>query len=160
MGAQGSRPGYGGSSASAGPVETSYYELLEVEEDATADEIKRGFRKLALIHHPDKNHDNIEESTKKFAQLQQAYEVLSDEQERAWYDSHRSSLKPTMGAEDMFEDIVSNADKPFRAGGRDPGLHAHHLFHFFDTSPYSTMDDSKYVRHPTPLHSSPVLTYV
>lgn len=40
MGAQGSRPGYGGSSANEGPAEISYYELLEVEEDATADEIK------------------------------------------------------------------------------------------------------------------------
>ncbi|KAF8602830.1 DnaJ-domain-containing protein [Ceratobasidium sp. AG-I] len=144
MGAQGSRPGYGGSSANAGPPEASYYELLEVEEDATADEIKRAFRKLALIHHPDKNHDNIEESTKKFAQLQQAYEVLSDEQERAWYDSHRSSLQPTMDAGDMFEDIISNTDKPYRARGRDPGLLTQHLFHFFGSGLYTSMDDSKY----------------
>ncbi|KAG8779943.1 DnaJ sub B member 8 [Ceratobasidium sp. 428] len=77
MGAQGSRPGYGygGRSDGRSAPETNYYELLGVEEDATADEIKRAFRKLALVHHPDKNHDNVEEATKKFAQLQQAYEA-------------------------------------------------------------------------------------
>lgn len=59
-----------------------------------------------------------------------------------------------MGAEDMFEDIVSNIDKPFRARGRDPGLSTHHLFHFFDATLYTRMDDSKYVRptHSVPLH--------
>ncbi|KAG9101012.1 DnaJ sub B member 8 [Ceratobasidium sp. UAMH 11750] len=73
MGAQNSRYGHG--DYSGGGTETNYYELLGVEEDATTDEIKRAFRKLALVHHPDKNHDNVEEATKKFAQLQQAYEA-------------------------------------------------------------------------------------
>lgn len=57
-----------------------YYKLLEVPEDATSDEIKRSFRRLALIHHPDKNKDDIDGATKRFAALQQAYEVLSDDQ--------------------------------------------------------------------------------
>ena len=46
----------------------------------------------------------------------------------------------------MFEDIISNSDKPFRARGRDPGLLTQHLFHFFGTGLYTSMDDSKYVR--------------
>ncbi|KAH7341313.1 hypothetical protein B0J17DRAFT_610293 [Rhizoctonia solani] len=144
MGAQNSRAGPGGASDGGAAVETSYYELLEVEEDATQDEIKKAFRKLALIHHPDKNHDNVEEATKKFAQLQQAYEVLSDEQERAWYDSHRASMGPTLGGEDVFEDIVSSDGKPFKARPRDPGLTVSQLFHFFDATLVTSMDDSKH----------------
>lgn len=54
-----------------------YYALLEVSEDATADEIRRSFRKLALKHHPDKNYDDVEAATKRFASIQQAYEVRS-----------------------------------------------------------------------------------
>ncbi|CAE6532424.1 unnamed protein product [Rhizoctonia solani] len=144
MGAQNSRAGPRGASNGVAATETSYYELLGVEEDATTDEIKKAFRKLALIHHPDKNHDNIEEATKKFAQLQQAYEVLSDEQERAWYDSHRASMGPILDGEDIFEDIVSRDGKPFKARLRDPGLTTPQLFHFFDATLVTSMDDSKY----------------
>ncbi|KAH8094576.1 DnaJ-domain-containing protein [Cristinia sonorae] len=115
-----------------------YYALLEVDESATADEIKRSFRKLALIHHPDKNHDNIEEATKRFAELQQAYEVLSDEQERAWYDSHRASLVPEPDADTVFEDIKRGAAPP-RA--RDRGLTVNHLARFFDPTQYVGFDD-------------------
>ncbi|KAJ1308012.1 hypothetical protein OPQ81_002083 [Rhizoctonia solani] len=146
MGAQNSRAGpRGDSNGGAAPAETSYYELLGVEEDATADEIKKAFRKLALIHHPDKNHDNVEEATRKFAQLQQAYEASPyDEQERAWYDSHRASMGPVVGGDQIFEDIVSNTGKPFKARPRDPGLTVPQLFHFFDATLATSMDDSKY----------------
>ncbi|CAE6512485.1 unnamed protein product [Rhizoctonia solani] len=139
MGAQNSRAGPRGAPSGGAATETSYYELLGVEEDATADEIKKAFRKLALVHHPDKNHDNVEEATKKFAQLQQA-----DEQERSWYDSHRSSMGPALDGEDIFEDIVSKSGKPFKARLRDPGLTVPQLFHFFDATLVTSMDDSKY----------------
>ncbi|EKM78162.1 hypothetical protein AGABI1DRAFT_61214, partial [Agaricus bisporus var. burnettii JB137-S8] len=106
-----------------------YYQLLEVEETASQDEIRRSFRRLALIHHPDKNHENVEEATKRFASLQQAYEVLSDEQERAWYDSHRTSLVPEPDADTVFDDVKRGAP-PSRA--RDRGLTERHLERFFD----------------------------
>ncbi|KAJ3330268.1 hypothetical protein HDU76_006056 [Blyttiomyces sp. JEL0837] len=73
-------------------VQTCYYQLLEVDIRATGDEIKKAYRKKALEWHPDKNPDRIDEATKVFRQIQQAYEVLSDDQERAWYDSHKDAI--------------------------------------------------------------------
>ncbi|KAH8428891.1 putative C2H2 finger domain protein [Aspergillus melleus] len=66
-----------------------YYELLRVDLDATGEEIKKAYKKRALELHPDRNYGNVEEATELFAEVQSAYEVLSDPQERAWYDSHR-----------------------------------------------------------------------
>ncbi|KAF5382061.1 hypothetical protein D9615_004223 [Tricholomella constricta] len=132
--------GRGGANASQAQDSSvpDYYELLEIDENATADEIKRSFRRLALIHHPDKNKDDVEGATKRFATLQQAYEVLSDEQERAWYDSHKASLVPEADAETVFEDVRKGAPPP-RA--RDRGLTVRHLSRFFDATLWSGFDD-------------------
>ena len=54
--------------------------------------IKKAYRKRALELHPDRNYGNVEATTKQFADVQSAYEVLSDPQERAWYDSHRDAI--------------------------------------------------------------------
>ena len=54
--------------------------------------IKKAYRKKALELHPDRNLGNIEDATRLFAEVQSAYEVLSDPQERAWYDSHRDAI--------------------------------------------------------------------
>ncbi|CAO3645885.1 unnamed protein product [Mucor hiemalis] len=69
-----------------------YYDLLGVERQATAIDIKKAYRKQALIWHPDKNGDRIQEATDRFSLIQEAYEVLSDPQERSWYDGHRDSI--------------------------------------------------------------------
>lgn len=69
-----------------------YYEILELGRDADDAEIKSSYRKLALKWHPDKNIDNPDEAKEQFQLVQQAYEVLSDRQERAWYDNHREQI--------------------------------------------------------------------
>ncbi|KAJ8306389.1 hypothetical protein KUTeg_016934 [Tegillarca granosa] len=82
-----------------------HYEVLGVERDADADELKKVYRKLALKWHPDKNPDNLEECTAQFRLIQQAYEVLSDPQERAWYDKHREAiLRGGMGRGGDYQD--------------------------------------------------------
>lgn len=63
-----------------------YYKMLEVATDASQEEIKSSYRRLALKWHPDKN-ENSKESTDKFAQLNSAYAVLSDPALRASYDT-------------------------------------------------------------------------
>nr|CAG4650250.1 EOG090X085R [Sida crystallina] len=69
-----------------------HYEVLGVSQEATDDELKKCYRKLALKWHPDKNPDNLEEAHKQFQVIQAAYDVLSDPQERAWYDKHRDQI--------------------------------------------------------------------
>ncbi|KAJ5118521.1 Heat shock protein DnaJ [Penicillium atrosanguineum] len=91
------------STGSKGPQEqqserkTDYYELLGVAPAATDDEIKKAYRKKALELHPDRNYGNVEEATRLFAEIQSAYEVLADPQERAWYDSHSDAFLGTNG---------------------------------------------------------------
>ncbi|KIH89050.1 hypothetical protein SPBR_06948 [Sporothrix brasiliensis 5110] len=92
MGAeQSSSRGAGAPSASV-TQKTCYYELLSVERTATDDEIKKAYRRKALELHPDRNIDDTANATRRFAEVQTAYEVLSDPQERAWYDSHRDAI--------------------------------------------------------------------
>ena len=73
----------------------------------TGPRIKRAYRRKALELHPDRNYGNVEETTKLFAEIQSAYEVLSDPQERAWYDSHRSAILQGEG-EDTKEQYEHN----------------------------------------------------
>lgn len=79
-----------------------YYEILEVSREAEDNEIKTAYRKLALKWHPDKNIDNTEVAKEQFQLVQQAYEVLSDRQERAWYDNHREQI--LRGSDSNFKD--------------------------------------------------------
>lgn len=105
-----------------------YYELLGVDKNAGADEIKRAFRKLAMQYHPDRNPDD-KEAEQHFKEINEAYEVLKDEQKRAAYDRYgHDAFSAGMGGgnpfgggfgfntedlSEMFSDIFSD----FMGGG-------------------------------------------
>ena len=77
------------------PDMADYYQLLEVPRDATAADIKKAYRKLALKWHPDKNPECQEEATIKFKEISEAYEVLSDEKKRKIYTKYgKEGLTP------------------------------------------------------------------
>ncbi len=68
----------------------NYYETLGVDKNASSDEIKSAYRKLAKKYHPDLNPNN-EEAANKFKEINEAYEVLGDSQKRANYDQYGSA---------------------------------------------------------------------
>ncbi|XP_041102819.1 dnaJ homolog subfamily B member 6-like isoform X3 [Polyodon spathula] len=65
-----------------------YYQTLGVQRNASQEDIKKSYRKLALKWHPDKNPDNKEDAERKFKELSEAYEVLSDANKRDIYDRY------------------------------------------------------------------------
>ncbi len=67
-----------------------YYEVLDISQDATADDIKKAHKKLALKYHPDKNPDNSE-AENRFKEVTEAYETLSDPRKRQMYDTKGTS---------------------------------------------------------------------
>ncbi len=77
-----------------------YYEVLGVAKNASEDDIKKAYRKLAMKHHPDRNQgDDATKAEEKFKEAKEAYEMLSDAQKRAAYDQYgHAGVDPNMGA--------------------------------------------------------------
>ncbi|XP_072183855.1 dnaJ homolog subfamily B member 6 isoform X1 [Excalfactoria chinensis] len=106
-----------------------YYEVLGVQKHASAEDIKKAYRKLALKWHPDKNPENKEEAEQQFKQVAEAYEVLSDAKKRDIYDRYGKEGLINGGGggshiDNPFEFgfTFRNPNDVFREffGGRDP----------------------------------------
>lgn len=69
-------------------AEKDYYKTLGIEKNASADEIKSAYRKLAKKYHPDLNQDNKEAASEKFKEISEAYEVLADPKKKQMYDRY------------------------------------------------------------------------
>ena len=104
-----------------------YYEVLSINRDASEEEIKKSYRKLAMKHHPDRNPDNPK-SEDHFKEAKEAYEVLSDTQKRAAYDQYgHAATDGSMGGGGFgagngaagfdFSDIFGDIFGGGRAGG-------------------------------------------
>src|SRR5437868_15327551 len=89
-------------------MKRDYYEVLGVSRTASADEIKKAYRQLALKNHPDKNPGDAE-AEKRFKEAAEAYEVLSDQSKRRRYDRYGHAGLDGAGVHDFrsAEDIMS-----------------------------------------------------
>ena len=93
---------------------TSYYEILEVSREATLEEIKTAYRRLALTYHPDKNPgDKVAEE--QFKRISEAYQVLADLEKRQLYDLYGAAGLAGMdvGAFSGFEDVFNSFGEAF-----------------------------------------------
>ncbi len=104
-------------------VELDYYEILETQRDASGNEIKKAYRKLAMKYHPDQNQGD-KEAEEQFKLVNEAYQVLSDEQKRATYDRYgvagldRQGFNhySDMNMEDVMGDLGSIFESVFGSG--------------------------------------------
>ncbi len=103
-----------------------YYEVLGVNKDASEEEIKKSYRKLAMKYHPDRNPDNPK-AEEQFKEAKEAYEMLSDDQKRAAYDQYgHAGVEQGAGAGgfsgagfgDAFGDIFGDIFGGGRQGGQ------------------------------------------
>jgi len=93
---------------------TTFYDDLEISADASADDVRRAYRRLALLHHPDKN-GNSAESTQRFQQVTAAYETLSDADRRQQYDRQlmdsdgvrTEDIRPDVDVDQIFQQVFS-----------------------------------------------------
>ena len=84
-------------------AENDYYQLLGVGRDATADEIKKAYRKLAMKYHPDKAKGDKKQAEDKFKQISEAYAVLSNPEKKKEYDEFGSQVfRQKFSQEDIF----------------------------------------------------------
>jgi DnaJ-class molecular chaperone len=103
-----------------------YYNTLGITKNASGNEIKKAYRKLAVKYHPDKNPGNPE-AEEKFKQISEAYEVLSDPQKKQIYDKFGKDAVqgngggPQMNPFDIFNEIFGNGGMP----GMPPGVNIH-----------------------------------
>jgi len=111
-----------------------YYKILGCEQTATADDIKKAYRKLALRWHPDKNPDNLKTAEQKFKDISEAYSVLSDVDKRKRYDQTGSADEIPSGTEDFAQNIFKNF---FGSGGIGSFSNSFNIPNSFSQSTFS-----------------------
>lgn len=84
-----------------------YYQILELQNNASLDDIKKAYRKLAIKYHPDKNPDNKEQTEEKFKEISQAYEILTNKDKYAQDPRFRQNNIPQINPHDLFQQIFS-----------------------------------------------------
>ena len=129
----------------SGNQKRDYYEILGVPREASKDEIKRAYRKLALKYHPDRNKEP--DAADKFKEISEAYAILSDDMKRQQYDQFgHAGVAGRWSAEDIFGGI--NFDEILRSFGLGGGAGGFgSIFDFFTgrsgrsaTQRYSAID--------------------
>jgi molecular chaperone DnaJ len=107
-----------------------YYEILGIDRQASDQEIKSAYRKLAMQHHPDRNPENKEEAEEKFKEITEAYSVLADSQKRAAYNQFGPAGVSSTGgwspdfSSTIFSDFEDLFGDFFGFGGFGRGTHA------------------------------------
>ena len=113
-----------------------YYEVLGIKKDASDEEIKKAFRKLAVKYHPDKNKDD-KDAEEKFKEINDAYQILGDKEKREKYDKYgfdglddsmfngtdMSDFNDILGG--LFGNIFGNRGNPFFGGFNMFGSNQH-----------------------------------
>jgi len=100
-------------------TKTDYYDILGVSKGASGDEIKKAYRKQALEWHPDRHKDNKEAAEKRFKEINEAYQVLSDPQKRSQYDQFGPSFAQGFGGQGG--NPFAGGGNPFAGGFRQSG---------------------------------------
>lgn len=103
-----------------------FYKLLDVDKNASDDEIKKSYRKMAMKFHPDRNTDAPEKAEAKFKQIKEAYEILSDPKKRSAYDQFgHAGVDNSMGGgrggfsgAENFSDVFGDVFGDIFGGGR------------------------------------------
>jgi len=106
-----------------------FYKLLDLGKNASEAEIKKSYKRMAMKYHPDRNKDNPEEAEKKFKEIKEAYEILSDPKKRAAYDqfghagvdSSMGGGRGGFGGAENFSDIFGDVFGDIFGGGSRGG---------------------------------------
>ncbi|RNA29964.1 dnaJ -like protein [Brachionus plicatilis] len=98
-------------------MEENYYDILEINGNANQDEIRKAYRRLALMWHPDKNPENKELAEYEFKKISEAYEVLSDTKKKEIYDRY-GKLTPDLS--EMSPESNYGQEFDLFGGFRDP----------------------------------------